>query len=40
MLMRSALPARLSTAFQASSPLFANGCAIIWPKKLRVCTQV
>ncbi len=40
MLMRSSLPLRLSSAFHTSSPLLANGCAMVWPKKLRCCTHM
>ena len=39
--MRSLLPLRLSSAFHhTSSPLLANGCAMVWPKKLRCCTHM
>src|SRR6185503_11293836 len=40
MLTRSLLPARLSSAFHTSSPLLANGCAMICPNTLFDCTQV
>ena len=40
MLMRSLLPARLSSAFHTSSPLLAKGWKIDWPKKLDCCPHM